>query len=113
VTAIEDSGKKTLDLRGTPFQRRVWEALRMIPVGTTVTYSELANSIGARQRDKEVAQVGRALHTIVAQWVHVAQNAVGIPSAQGHLQQPRQRHRKRAGVVEGQNNLAPLAILVR
>jgi AraC family transcriptional regulator, regulatory protein of adaptative response / methylated-DNA-[protein]-cysteine methyltransferase len=38
-----------LDLRGTPFQRRVWEALRAIPVGTTVTYSELANSIGAPQ----------------------------------------------------------------
>src|SRR6476659_5029835 len=36
-----------LDLRGTPFQRRVWEALRAIPVGTTVTYGELANTIGA------------------------------------------------------------------
>ena len=28
----------SLDLRGTPFQRRVWEALRAIPIGTTVTY---------------------------------------------------------------------------
>jgi AraC family transcriptional regulator, regulatory protein of adaptative response / methylated-DNA-[protein]-cysteine methyltransferase len=32
----------TLDLRGTPFQRRVWEKLRSIPVGRTVTYTELA-----------------------------------------------------------------------
>jgi AraC family transcriptional regulator of adaptative response/methylated-DNA-[protein]-cysteine methyltransferase len=35
-----------LDLRGTPFQRRVWEMLRTIPVGTTMTYSELAHLIG-------------------------------------------------------------------
>jgi AraC family transcriptional regulator, regulatory protein of adaptative response / methylated-DNA-[protein]-cysteine methyltransferase len=44
-----------LDLRGTPFQRRVWEALRAIPVGTTVTYSELANSIGAPNAIRAVA----------------------------------------------------------
>lgn len=31
---------------GTPFQRRVWEALRTIPRGTTVTYAELAARIG-------------------------------------------------------------------
>jgi AraC family transcriptional regulator, regulatory protein of adaptative response / methylated-DNA-[protein]-cysteine methyltransferase len=36
----------TLDLRGTQFQRRVWEALRAIPVGNTITYGELARSIG-------------------------------------------------------------------
>ena len=31
---------------GTPFQRRVWEELRAIPRGTTVTYAELAARIG-------------------------------------------------------------------
>jgi AraC family transcriptional regulator of adaptative response/methylated-DNA-[protein]-cysteine methyltransferase len=36
----------TLDMRGTPLQRRVWEKLRAIPVGTTVTYMELARWIG-------------------------------------------------------------------
>jgi O-6-methylguanine DNA methyltransferase len=35
----------TLDVRGTPFQRRVWEAVRAIPVGTTVTYTAVARSI--------------------------------------------------------------------
>src|SRR3954469_4821324 len=35
-----------LDLRGTPFQRRVWEKLRAISVGRTVTYSELARWVG-------------------------------------------------------------------
>jgi methylated-DNA-[protein]-cysteine S-methyltransferase/AraC family transcriptional regulator of adaptative response/methylated-DNA-[protein]-cysteine methyltransferase len=34
-----------LDMRGTPFQRRVWEKLRTIPVGRTVTYRELARWI--------------------------------------------------------------------
>jgi AraC family transcriptional regulator of adaptative response/methylated-DNA-[protein]-cysteine methyltransferase len=35
----------TLDMRGTPLQRRVWEKLRAIPVGRTVTYMELARWI--------------------------------------------------------------------
>ncbi len=32
--------------QGTPFQRRVWEALRRIPFGETVSYGELARRIG-------------------------------------------------------------------
>jgi AraC family transcriptional regulator, regulatory protein of adaptative response / methylated-DNA-[protein]-cysteine methyltransferase len=36
----------TLDIRGTPLQRRVWEKLRAIPVGRTVTYMELARWVG-------------------------------------------------------------------
>jgi AraC family transcriptional regulator, regulatory protein of adaptative response / methylated-DNA-[protein]-cysteine methyltransferase len=35
----------TLDMRGTPLQRRVWEKLRTISVGRTVTYTELARWI--------------------------------------------------------------------
>jgi AraC family transcriptional regulator, regulatory protein of adaptative response / methylated-DNA-[protein]-cysteine methyltransferase len=35
----------TLDMRGTPLQRRVWEKLRTISVGRTVTYRELARWI--------------------------------------------------------------------
>jgi AraC family transcriptional regulator of adaptative response/methylated-DNA-[protein]-cysteine methyltransferase len=35
----------TLDMRGTPLQRRVWENLRTISVGRTVTYTELARWI--------------------------------------------------------------------
>ena len=36
-----------LDLRGTVFQRRVWDALRRIPRGETRTYRELAQAVGA------------------------------------------------------------------
>src|SRR5690606_17167567 len=35
-----------LDIRGTAFQERVWRALREIPPGSTVSYSELAQRIG-------------------------------------------------------------------
>ncbi|HEX2565618.1 MAG TPA: methylated-DNA--[protein]-cysteine S-methyltransferase [Burkholderiales bacterium] len=36
-----------LDIRGTVFQRRVWDALLRIPRGETRTYAELARSLGA------------------------------------------------------------------
>ena len=40
-------GKLPMDVRGTVFQRRVWEELRRIPRGETRTYSEIARAIGA------------------------------------------------------------------
>ncbi len=36
-----------LDIRGTAFQQRVWDALRAIPPGRTLTYSQIAAQIGA------------------------------------------------------------------
>jgi AraC family transcriptional regulator, regulatory protein of adaptative response / methylated-DNA-[protein]-cysteine methyltransferase len=45
----------TLDMRGTPFQRLVWEKLRAIPVGRTVTYTELARWIGPLASPRAVA----------------------------------------------------------
>lgn len=46
-----------LDVRGTAFQERVWQALREIPPGSTVSYAELAARIGA---PKAVRAVGSA-----------------------------------------------------
>jgi AraC family transcriptional regulator of adaptative response/methylated-DNA-[protein]-cysteine methyltransferase len=45
-----------LDLRGTAFQLRVWEALRRIPPGETRSYGELAASIGAPRAVRAVAR---------------------------------------------------------
>jgi AraC family transcriptional regulator of adaptative response/methylated-DNA-[protein]-cysteine methyltransferase len=45
-----------LDLRGTAFQRRVWQALRKIPPGKTISYSELAKRIGLPTATRAVAQ---------------------------------------------------------
>jgi AraC family transcriptional regulator, regulatory protein of adaptative response / methylated-DNA-[protein]-cysteine methyltransferase len=41
-----DGLRLPLDMRGTPLQRRVWEKLRAIPVGRTVTYTEVAYWVG-------------------------------------------------------------------
>ena len=45
-----------LDIRGTAFQQRVWQALREIPVGTTASYTEVAERIGAPKSVRAVAQ---------------------------------------------------------
>jgi len=44
-----------LDVRGTAFQQRVWQALRKIPAGSTVSYTELAQRIGAPTAARAVA----------------------------------------------------------
>lgn len=46
-----------LELRGTPFQKQVWNALRTIPFGETRTYGQLADQIG---NPKAVRAVGAA-----------------------------------------------------
>jgi AraC family transcriptional regulator of adaptative response/methylated-DNA-[protein]-cysteine methyltransferase len=48
------------DVVATAFQRRVWEALRAIPMGTTQTYSEVAKSIG---QPSAIRAVGHACAT--------------------------------------------------
>lgn len=45
-----------LDIQGTAFQQRVWQALREIPVGETASYGEIANKIGAPRSYRAVAQ---------------------------------------------------------
>lgn len=44
-----------LDVRGTAFQRRVWQALQEIPVGERVSYSEIARRIGSPSASRAVA----------------------------------------------------------
>ena len=44
-----------LDIRGTAFQRRVWQALRGVPAGSTLSYRELAERIGRPEAARAVA----------------------------------------------------------
>lgn len=44
-----------LDLRGTAFQERVWQALRAIPAGAVASYAEVAEAIGAPRAARAVA----------------------------------------------------------
>ena len=45
-----------LRLEGTPFQQRVWQALREIPVGSTATYSDIAARIGTPAAVRPISQ---------------------------------------------------------
>jgi len=47
--------KLPLDIRGTAFQRRVWEALQQIPPGQNLSYQAIAQSIGRSQAVRAVA----------------------------------------------------------
>jgi AraC family transcriptional regulator of adaptative response/methylated-DNA-[protein]-cysteine methyltransferase len=45
-----------LDIRGTAFQQRVWQALRRIPAGRRVSYAEIAEQLGMRSGARAVAR---------------------------------------------------------
>ncbi|WP_242167597.1 MULTISPECIES: bifunctional DNA-binding transcriptional regulator/O6-methylguanine-DNA methyltransferase Ada [unclassified Pseudomonas] len=55
-----------LDLRGTAFQERVWQVLREIPVGSTASYAQIAQRIGAPKSFRAVAQACGANNLAVA-----------------------------------------------
>ena len=55
-----------LDVRGTAFQERVWQALREIPPGSTASYAEIAERIGSPRAVRAVAQACAANSLAVA-----------------------------------------------
>jgi AraC family transcriptional regulator of adaptative response/methylated-DNA-[protein]-cysteine methyltransferase len=55
-----------LDIRGTAFQQRVWEALRQLRSGETASYAEIARRIGAPKAARAVAQACAANKLAVA-----------------------------------------------
>ena len=55
-----------LDIRGTAFQQRVWDALRKIPAGQTVSYAQLAQHIGMPSASRAVARACAANTLAVA-----------------------------------------------
>lgn len=55
-----------LDVRGTAFQERVWQALREIPPGTTTSYARIAERIGSPRAVRAVAQACGANPVAVA-----------------------------------------------
>jgi methylated-DNA-[protein]-cysteine S-methyltransferase len=54
--APTDFSSLTLDPRGTPFQLRVWQELRRIPWGQTISYGELARRVGNPKASRAVGQ---------------------------------------------------------
>jgi AraC family transcriptional regulator of adaptative response/methylated-DNA-[protein]-cysteine methyltransferase len=55
-----------LDVQGTAFQERVWQALREIPPGDTASYTQIAERIGSPRAVRAVAQACGANHIAVA-----------------------------------------------
>lgn len=55
-----------LDIRGTEFQRRVWQVVRAIPTGTRASYRTVAERIGAPRAARAVAQACAANPIAVA-----------------------------------------------
>ncbi len=58
VGFVEDPGTGLdlpLDIRGTAFQQRVWQALRDIPAGQTLSYAQVAQCIGSPRSVRAVA----------------------------------------------------------
>lgn len=66
VEAPENGLSLPLDVRGTAFQHCVWQALREIPVGETVTYSQIAERIGMPKAVRAVAAACAANKIAVA-----------------------------------------------
>jgi AraC family transcriptional regulator of adaptative response/methylated-DNA-[protein]-cysteine methyltransferase len=61
LAQVDTSGEMTgsiisLDLRGTAFQLKVWQALRAIPRGETRSYSQLARELGDSKSTRAVAR---------------------------------------------------------
>lgn len=80
-----------LDLRGTSFQRRVWELLQGIPYGATCSYRQIAEGVGMA---KAARAVGRAIGSnpvaIIVPCHRVIGSGGGLTGYAGGL------HRKRA-----------------
>jgi AraC family transcriptional regulator of adaptative response/methylated-DNA-[protein]-cysteine methyltransferase len=55
-----------LDVRGTAFQQRVWQALREIPAGQTASYTEIAAKIGSPKSVRAVAGACAANNIAIA-----------------------------------------------
>jgi AraC family transcriptional regulator of adaptative response/methylated-DNA-[protein]-cysteine methyltransferase len=66
-----------LDIRGTAFQRRVWEELRHIPAGATASYSEVAARVGQPRAARAVAAACAANPLAVAVPCHRVAGADG------------------------------------
>ncbi len=69
-----------LDVRGTAFQQRVWQALREIPAGATASYAEIARRIGAPNAARAVAGACAANALAVAIPCHRVVRTDGDPA---------------------------------
>lgn len=94
IAAYFAGERETFDLpialRGTEFQKSVWEALLAIPFGATVTYASLAKSIGAPAAVRAVgAAVGRNPVSIIVPCHRVVGSAGALTGYAGGIERKR------------------------
>lgn len=86
-----------LDLRGTAFQQRVWRTLRLIPVGETRTYGQLAEMVGnprairavARSCARNPVSLVVPCHRVIARDGGLTGYRWGVPNKRALLQKER------------------------
>ncbi|GBD32733.1 Bifunctional transcriptional activator/DNA repair enzyme Ada [bacterium HR33] len=88
-----------LDVQGTAFQRKVWNLLRKIPKGSTVSYGELARSLGMPGAARAVARACAANPVAVAIPCHRVVRSDGDP---GGYRWGRKRKRRLLALESGQ-----------
>jgi len=69
-----------LDIRGTEFQKRVWDSIQSIPAGQTASYSQIARDIGTPRSARAVANACSSNVLAVAIPCHRVVRADGKPS---------------------------------
>lgn len=87
-----------LDVRGTSFQQRVWQALREIPVGQRVSYTDIAKRIGSPRAVRAVAQACATNRLAVAIPCHrVVRNDGALAGYRWGVERKRSLLKKEAG----------------
>lgn len=100
-----------LDIRGTAFQQRVWQALREIPAGETASYTVIAERIGAPKAVRAVAQACAANALAVAIPCHrVVRNDGGLSGYRWGVERKRELldREAKAGSGSGPHEPQPL-----
>jgi AraC family transcriptional regulator of adaptative response/methylated-DNA-[protein]-cysteine methyltransferase len=92
-----------LDVRGTLFQERVWQALRAVPIGATTTYRDVAEAIGAPASVRAVAGACAANHLAVAIPCH------RVVRTDGGLSGYRWGVERKQALLERESRLSPAA----
>ncbi|MFY3384424.1 bifunctional DNA-binding transcriptional regulator/O6-methylguanine-DNA methyltransferase Ada [Paracidovorax sp. MALMAid1276] len=99
-----------LDVRGTAFQQRVWQALQAIPPGQTASYAEIAQRIGAPTAVRAVAQACAANALAVAVPCHrVVKSDGGLSGYRWGVERKRALLRREADDAAADGSAAPTA----
>ncbi|MFD4998019.1 methylated-DNA--[protein]-cysteine S-methyltransferase [Streptomyces buecherae] len=86
-----DFSELPIHLSGTPFQRRVWEELRSIPHGVTISYGQLADAIGQPSAARAVGLAnGKNPISIIVPCHRVIGSTGSLTGYGGGLQRKRQ-----------------------